>query len=140
MEKKKKPKKEMVDTQVSILEKGKEERVKKTPEDPDEEFELELDFDDIVVQAIDGVLIQGDQEEVRLLFYYYKPDRVDVEEETIRCKGVAEFRTSSSTFKAIAKSFNAKVRDLRTHQRKIDEHIFQEKLSMSQHTNLSYFA
>jgi len=98
--------------------------------DPSADFDLELDIDDAIVQAIDGVLIKSEGEEVKLLFYYYKPDGIDVEEETIRCKGIAEFRTTRSTFKAITKDFNGKLKRINRYQKKIDDYTVKEKQPM----------
>ena len=43
-------------------------------EEIEEEYvDLELDTDDAVVYSADGVLINGNSEEIRLLFFYFKP-------------------------------------------------------------------
>jgi len=95
--------------------------------DPD--LDIDVDVDKVTVQAIDGVLIEGDDEEVRILFYHYKPDAINIEDETIMCQGVAEFRVSRSRFNSIAKDFNLSRERFKTGQKKIDEY-FQEKLPM----------
>ena len=98
--------------------------------DIDPDFDLELELDDAPVQIIDGVLIKGDEEEVKMLFYHYKPDGIDLDEEKIRCKGIAEFRTSRSTFNEIAKNFKTNIETLDKNQRRIDEYIIMEKNPM----------
>ena len=88
----------------------------------DIDFDLDLDIKDAIVEPIDGVLIKVIDEEIRLLFYYHKPDGVDAEEEVIRCKGVAEFRTSKSTFKEIVRDVNEKFKQIKN-QKKIDDYV-----------------
>ena len=101
--------------------------IKKEPEsspecsEEDIDFDLDLDIKDAIVEPIDGVLIKVIDEEIRLLFYYHKPDGVDAEEEVIRCKGVAEFRTSKSTFKEIVRDVNEKFKQIKN-QKKIDDY------------------
>lgn len=102
------------------------------PDDPEEgiDFDLDLDIKDAIVEPIDGVLIKSTDDEIRLLFYYHKPDGMDVEEEVIKCKGVAEFRTSKNTFKEIVKDVNEKYKLINKNQKKIDDYFSQEKLPM----------
>jgi hypothetical protein len=91
--------------------------------DSDEEgiiFELDMDIKDAIVEPIDGVLIKDVDDDIRLLFYYHKPGGMDIDEETIECKGVAEFRTSKQVFKEIVKKVNKKYEDIRVNQKKID--------------------
>ena len=52
------------------------------------------DFEDAIVQPVDGVSIQGDNEEIKLLFFYMKPESNHDEEGVARCKCVAELRVS----------------------------------------------
>ena len=134
MKKKKNPKKELEDTHVPILERGIEEREEKAvqPEDPDgdSDFELMMDCDESIVAPIDGVIIEGDEEQLRLLFFHYKTEAFSDEDEAKVCKCVTEFRVSLSTFTGIARIFNKRLRDLKTHQTKIYDYGHQEKLPM----------
>jgi len=102
------------------------------PEEPeiDPDFDLELEIDDAIVQAIDGVLIKADEEEIKLLFYYYKPDGIDIEDEIIYCKGIAEFRISKKNFYTIVKNLNGNLNKLIKHQKKIDNYFYQDRLPM----------
>ena len=97
--------------------------------DPGAEFDLDLDIGEAIVQAIDGVLIKANDEEVRLLFYYHKPDGIDVEDEVIYCKGVAEFRFSKKNFYGILKNLNGNLNKLIKNQKKIDDYC-PERLPM----------
>lgn len=82
----------------------------------EEDFDLELDIGEAIVQSIDGVLIKEDGE-VKMLFYHYKADGIDNDEQTIRCKGIAEFRTTKSTFLSIAKELNEKACNIKKQRR-----------------------
>jgi hypothetical protein len=92
--------------------------------------DIELDMEEIVVLPIDGVVIEGDEEEVKLLFYYYKPDRNNGEDDVIRCKCIAEFRASRSHFISIMKSLRNKEQKLIAHQGTQREWKSQEQLPM----------
>jgi len=73
----------------------------------DEDVNLELDNDDTIVHATDGVFIGGDGEEIKILFFYFKPPSNPKEEnDKLRCKGTVEFRMTPSTFKAIVEQLN----------------------------------
>jgi len=110
--------------QIDVEEDDKEdERIPCGPEVFNPDFDLDLDIDDAIVQIIDGVLIEGDNEEIKLLFYHYKPDRFNEDDETIRCKGIAEFRTSRSTFNEIVKDFNGKIKMFKMNQGNIDDYL-----------------
>jgi len=69
------------------------------PDDEDLE-KLELDIEDTFVQVVDGIIVGGDDEEVKMLFFYKKPCVQD------ECKGVVEFRTSRSRFLEISREIN----------------------------------
>jgi len=69
--------------------------VKNMPEREIDEVEITLDFEDAIVQPVDGVIIQGDDEEIKLLFFYLKSESNHDEDDIARCKCVAEFRMSS---------------------------------------------
>jgi hypothetical protein len=81
---------------------------------------LEMDTEDAIVQAVDGVLVDGDDEEVRMLFYHHKIGGLDVEDDTIRCKAVAEFRTSRKVFNMIVENFNRGGKVLKKQKKTID--------------------
>jgi hypothetical protein len=101
--------------------------------DSDEEgiiFELDMDIKDAIVEPIDGVLIKDVDDDIRLLFYYHKPGGMDIDEETIECKGVAEFRTSKQVFKEIVKHVNQRYKTLTFQQKTLDEHIQEQQLPM----------
>lgn len=101
-------------------------KVNKNPRGPEvdnPDFDLELDFNDTLVGTVDGVLINGDNEEVRLLFYHIKPNGVDPEDETIKCKGVAELRISRSRYNTITKDMGKSLTFYNTNQRKIDDYL-----------------
>ena len=74
---------------------------------------IAMDFDDILVQSVDGLIISDDEEEeVKLLFYYIKPESCMDDDGTIEGKGVAELRVSTSKFMDIAKEINMKVKEI----------------------------
>ena len=95
------------------MEKSKSER-----EDFDE-VEITVDFEDAVVQPVDGVIVQGDDEEIKLLFFYVKPESNHDEDGIPRCKCVAEFRVSRSRFMDISRDINVKVTDIEREKEKI---------------------
>lgn len=68
------------------------------PDDEDLE-KLELDIEDTLVQVVDGIIVGGDNEEIKMLFFYKKPIQD-------QCKGVVEFRASKSRFQEIAREVN----------------------------------
>jgi len=111
------------------LDDKKEVKVNSEGSDPGAEFELDLDIAEAIVQVIDGVLIKANEEEIRLLFYYHKPDGIDVEDEVIYCKGVAEFRFSKKNFFNIIKNLNGNLNKLIKNQKKIEDY-FQDRLPM----------
>ena len=100
------------------------------PEPELPELDLELDVDDAVVDVVDGVVIEGDDEEVRLLFYHHKPNGIDLKDEVVRCKCVSEFRISRSSFLPMTMNFNRKAKSLLTRQTKILDYGDQQKLPM----------
>jgi hypothetical protein len=69
-----------------------------------ESKEITLDFEDAAVQSIDGVIVQGDDEEIKLLS---------------RCRCVSEFRVSRSKFMDISRDINIKVTDIEKEREKI---------------------
>jgi len=95
------------------MEKNKSER-----EDFDE-VEIAVDFEDALVQPVDGVVIQGDDEEIKLQFFYVKPESNNEEDGIPRCKCVAEFRVSRSRFIDISRDINIKVKDIQREREKI---------------------
>jgi len=73
---------------------------------------IAMDFDDILVQSVDGLITSGDEDEIKLLFYYVKPESYIDEDGTIEGKGVVELRVSCSKFMDIAKEINMRVKDI----------------------------
>ncbi len=84
-----------------------------------ESKEITLDFEDAAVQSIDGVIVQGDDEEIKLLFFYLKPESNHDEDGIARCRCVAKFRVSSSKFMDISRGINIKVTDIEKEREKI---------------------
>ena len=78
----------------------------------EEADKIAMDFDDILVQPVDGLIVGGDEEEIKLLFYYIKPESCIDEDGTIEGKGVIELRVSRSKFMDIAKEINMRVKDI----------------------------
>jgi hypothetical protein len=78
-----------------------------------------LDFEDAIVQPVDSVIVQGDDEEIKLLFFYLKPDSNHDEDGIPRCKCVAEFRVPHSRFMDISRNINIKVTDIEREMEKI---------------------
>ena len=84
-----------------------------------ESKEITLDFEDAAVQSIDGVIVQGDDEEIKLLFFYLKPESNHDEDGIARCRCVAEFRVSRSKFMDISRDINIKVTVIEKEREKI---------------------
>ena len=82
-------------------------------DDFEEVEKITLDFDDVLVQSVDGLITGGDNEEIKLLFYYLKPESFIDKNGVAEAKGVAELRVSCSRFIDIAKEINEKVRDIK---------------------------
>ena len=53
-----------------------------------------------------------------------------MDEETIKCKAVAEFRTSKSNFDDIAKNFNGTLKSFKFRQRTINDYVKKEMQPM----------
>jgi len=87
--------------------------------DEAESKEIAVDFEDAIVQPVDGVVIQGDDGEIKLLFFHVKSDSNHDEDDIPRCKCVAEFRVSRSKFMDISRDINIKVTDLQREMEKI---------------------
>jgi hypothetical protein len=81
--------------------------------------EITLDFEDAIVQPVDGVIVQGDDEEMKLLFFYVKPESNHDEDGIPRCKCVAEFRVFRSRFIDISRDINIKVTNIEREKEKI---------------------
>jgi hypothetical protein len=96
------------------------------------DFELDLEVDDKTqVHSIDGVIVEGDDEIARLLFYYYKTNGVDCEGELVRCRCVGEFRVSRAKLKKIIKDINSNnLRSLKSDFNRENRIFYQEKLPM----------
>jgi len=61
----------------------------------------------------------GDDEEMKLLFFYVKPESNHDEDGVARCKCVAEFRVSRYRFMNISRDMNEKVKDIQREGEKI---------------------
>lgn len=73
---------------------------------------VEIDTDDTIVSAVDGVLTMVDEEEIRMLFFYARP-LCNHDRKTIRYKGVAEFRLTPTAFRNILNQLNEAAKSLR---------------------------
>lgn len=73
---------------------------------------VEIDTDDTIVSAVDGVLTMVDEEEVRMLFFYAKP-LCNHDMKPIRYKGVAEFRLTPTAFRNILNQLNEAAKSLK---------------------------
>jgi hypothetical protein len=80
----------------------------------DIENKYELEVKDTVVQSVDGVFLEGDDEEIKLLFFYLKPMVNPMENELVKCRCVAELRTSRSNFLVIARDIKKRVDSFRS--------------------------
>lgn len=74
---------------------------------------LEFDADDVIVQAIDGVVISNNDDEIKMLFFFIKPGEYPEMDDRVQCKAIAEFRTSPSKFLSIVKGINEKANDFK---------------------------
>jgi len=84
------------------------------PIENEEELEkYELDVENINVSIADGVIIGGDEEEVKMLFYYQKPIQT-------QCKGVIEVRTTKTRFREIAHDVNEMIQELKGNEQGYD--------------------
>ncbi|GAF81001.1 unnamed protein product [marine sediment metagenome] len=84
-----------------------------------ESKEIALDFEDAIVQAVDGVIVQGNNEEMKLLFFYLKPESNHDENSITWFKCVAEFRMFCSRFLDISRDINIRVNDIEREREKI---------------------
>lgn len=87
--------------------------------DDAESKEIAVDFEDAMVHPVDGVIVDGDNEEIKLQFFYVKPESNQDEDGIPRCKCVSEFRVSRSRFMDIARDINIKVKDIEREREKI---------------------
>jgi len=94
------------------------------------DFDLDMDVDEAVVRVIDGVVIEGDTEEIRMLFYHHKPDPLDVTNNMIRCKAVAELRSSCKTFNKIAKDFGRLNNGLKKRKKTVEQCSNRDRVPM----------
>ena len=65
------------------------------------------------VEAIDGVVVDSDEELVKMLFFHFKPEVELLDDERIRCKCVLEGRISKSRFVEMADDLHRKAMALR---------------------------
>ena len=84
-----------------------------------EKEKIVLDVDNVLVCPIDGVIIGGDEEEIKLLFFYLKPESYYEDEETTQCRCVVELRMSSSKFINISRDLNERLKDLERGRKEI---------------------
>ena len=85
-----------------------------------ENEKIELDVDNVLVRPIDGVIIGGDEEEIKLLFFYVKPESYYEDDETTQCRCVVELRVSCSKFLDIANEINKRIKDIEMGRREIE--------------------
>lgn len=90
-------------------------------DEADIENKYEFEAKDAFVQSIDGVFLEGDDEEIKLLFFYFNPTVTPLEDELVQCKCVAEFRASRTRFLEIVKNINIRADCF---QRKSDNIMF----------------
>lgn len=97
---------------------------------------IEIDAEDAIVRAIDGVLVDSDDEEVRMLFYHYTVESELGPDDILRFKAIAEFRTSKTVFNAIVRVLssrakpNPRTKDLRKKQKTTDRCVSTGGVSM----------
>ena len=97
---------------------------------------IEIDAEDAIVRAIDGVLVDSDDEEVRMLFYHYTVYSELVPDDIPRFKAIAEFRTSKTVFNAIMKILNksakrnTRTKDIKKKQKTTDHCVSTGNVSM----------
>ena len=96
--------------------------------DIDDNFDIEMDVNDSIIQTIDGVVIAGDYDEVKLRFVQLMPEGIDMEEEIIRCRCIAELRVSRKKFIPIAKELNRRARTLMTRQKSLSSYTNQSSM------------
>jgi hypothetical protein len=85
-----------------------------------EKEKIELEIDNVLVYPVDGVLIGGNKEEIRLLFFYIKPESYYEDENNTQCRCVAELRMSCSKFFDIANDINGRVKDIEMGEKEIE--------------------
>jgi hypothetical protein len=81
----------------------------------EKEFDFDkiaMDFDDTLVQSVDGLITDGDDEEIKLFFFYVKPESYINEDEVKECKCVVELRVSCNKLTGIANEINEKMKDI----------------------------
>jgi len=88
------------------MEKIKSRKIEACEPDNEDLEQLELDVDDTYVQVVDGIIVGGDDEEIKMLFFYKTPLQD-------KCKGIVEFRTSKSRFVEIYQEINDMVKVIR---------------------------
>ena len=107
-----------------------------SPLDEQERQYVEIDAEDAIVRAIDGVLVNSDEEEVRMLFYHYTVESELVPDDILRFKAIAEFRTSKTVFNTIVRILNksakrtTRAKDIRKKQKTADRCVSTGSVSM----------
>ena len=107
-----------------------------SPFEEQESQYIEIDAEDAIVRAIDGVLVDSDDEEVRMLFYHYTVKSELVPDDILRFKAIAEFRTSKTVFNTIMRvlnsraKLNTRAKDVRKKQKTEDHCVSTGSVSM----------
>ena len=96
--------------------------------DINDNFDIEMDVNDSIVQTIDGVIIAGDYDEVKLRFVQLIPEGIDLQEEIIRCKCIAELRVTRKKFIPMAKEINKRAKTLLTRQKSLLDCTYQSSM------------
>jgi len=86
----------------------------KDPDGP----ELNFDFEYTGVEPLDGIVIDVDDDQIKLLFYYKKPGNNG------DCRVVVEFRLSQSRFLVIADEFGKRANEFRNYKEYIVDRMF----------------
>ena len=76
-----------------------------------DKVEITLDFEDVIVQPVDGVIVQRDDEEIKLLFFYLKLESNHDEDSITWFNCAAEFRMFCSKFLDISRGIIIRVND-----------------------------
>ena len=84
---------------------------------PDEQ-ELNFDFEYTSVEPLDGVIIDVDDDQIKLLFYHKKPGNNG------DCRAIVEFRLSPGKFLEIADEFEKRAIEFRNPKEHIADNMF----------------
>ena len=67
---------------------------------------LAIDVSDISIMPIDGIFIETINGEIKMTCYHHESDYYDDENDVLKCKGIVEFRISTSNYRKIQKVMN----------------------------------